>query len=570
MNSNCEGKDQNEAGAVRAQNRAFTREEKDLEAPVANEVRFDEVLPTTATPGASTDEKKMGDSSTLPLRAWIVLLISSIGVFLASVSTSALVIAFPVLILKLEITMATMMWILLCVLLIIAGVVGIAGKLGDILGQATLYKFGYITFILGSLGGGLCTKGHNGKDLVAARCILGFGAAFLFTNSSAILTNEFSRYGKVGLSQGVFQLHSALGMVLGPLIGGAFADTTWQWIFFFNLPIGGPCALLSLWAVQDSKIITPKKSLKEFSSSFDWIGAIFYPTGLVLILVAMLQGVVPDPVLSEKGPLTGLIVSGCTCGIIFLIDQFYATDPIFPPKMFFASKVFSVTVVASTCVAFARYSITYNMIFYLQGPKGMDPLEAGITLIPFGIGIMVAGFAGGLLADKVGVRQMAVFGPVITIAACCVFLTFDEKTTSSTINGLLFLAGFGIGLFNSPNSMSNMLSVLPAERGSASAVGMVTMMFTAMVGIVMSFAFILNDMSQMDLFILFIYGGSALSHQAVQKMLDALNTDYYIVIAVLGCASLISILNDFQAKDHSEKQKVVVKTFAENDGQVNK
>jgi len=81
MNSNCEGKDQNEAGAVRAQNRAFTREEKDLEAPVANEVRFDEVLPTTATPGASTDEKKMGDSSTLPLRAWIVLLISSIGVF---------------------------------------------------------------------------------------------------------------------------------------------------------------------------------------------------------------------------------------------------------------------------------------------------------------------------------------------------------------------------------------------------------------------------------------------------------------------------------------------------------
>ena len=176
--------------------------------------------------------------SKVPLATWLVLFVSSFGVFMASVSTSALISAFPVLLLDLSMTINTMMWVLLVLLLLIGAIVPAAGKLGDIVGQARVYQVGYWLFVIGSFGAGFVSTDNKGYDLIAARVIIGFGAALLFTNSSAILTNAFAPYNKVGLSQGIFQLSSAMGIVFGPLLGGAFATTNWRWIFWFNVPPG--------------------------------------------------------------------------------------------------------------------------------------------------------------------------------------------------------------------------------------------------------------------------------------------------------------------------------------------
>ena len=59
------------------------------------------------------------------------------------------------------------------------------------------------------------------------------------------------------------------------------------------------------------------------------------------------------------------------------VDQFFNADPLFPPQMFIKSRVFTLTVIAGTCMAFVRGSITYIFIFFLQGPFGMKPLQAG-------------------------------------------------------------------------------------------------------------------------------------------------------------------------------------------------
>ena len=130
----------------------------------------------------------------VPLKVWLTLLISSVGVFMASVSTSALIIAFPVILVDLRMEISTLMWILLVVMLVICGVAGASGKLGDILGQATLYKFGYFVFVVSALGGGFSQRGNKGYDMLVARLFIGLGAAFLFTNSSAIITNAFAPY----------------------------------------------------------------------------------------------------------------------------------------------------------------------------------------------------------------------------------------------------------------------------------------------------------------------------------------------------------------------------------------
>jgi len=81
------------------------------------------------------------------------------------------------------------------------------------------------------------------------------------------------------------------------------------------------------------------------------------------------------------------------------------------------------------------------------GPFGQDPLQAGIMLIPFGIGIMSAGFIAGAVSDKLGVRNMIIFGPLCTLAACAAMSKMDRNTTQATVSGLLYLAGCGVGLF---------------------------------------------------------------------------------------------------------------------------
>jgi len=251
----------------------------------------------TATDEAATKKK-------VPFPTWMILFVSSFGVFMASVSTSALIIAFPVLLIDLKMTIDTMMWVLLVLLLCIGAVVPVAGKLGDIISQKMIYLAGYYMFVIGSLGAGFVNKSNKGYDLVACRVVIGFGAALLFTNSNAILTTAFAPYNLVGLSQGVFQLSAAMGIVLGPLIGGGFADSDWKWIFFFNVPLGGICCIIATIYLEDnSNNVTTKRTLMEYVKRFDFLGAFCCCTGLVLILIAMIQGVVADPVLSQTKSL---------------------------------------------------------------------------------------------------------------------------------------------------------------------------------------------------------------------------------------------------------------------------
>jgi hypothetical protein len=114
---------------------------------------------------------------------------------------------------------------------------------------------------------------------------------------------------------------------------------------------------------------------------------------------------------------------------------------------------------------------------------------------------------------------------------------------------MLFLCGIGLGLFNSPNRMVNILSVDPNQRGVAAAVAMISQMFTNMLAIVMTFSLVLNSMSQEALFSLFIYGGASLDSHTLSLFLEALRADWY---AVLACCILASIVSVFDTLDETK------------------
>src|SRR5207248_7286795 len=108
------------------------------------------------------------------------------------------------------------------------------GRLSDLFGRKHAYVAGFVLFSLASLGAGFA---HGGTDLIVWRVLQGIGGAFLFANAAALVTDVFPRK-ELGLAMGTNTMVAAGGLVIGPVLGGALVDISWQWVFWFNLPLG--------------------------------------------------------------------------------------------------------------------------------------------------------------------------------------------------------------------------------------------------------------------------------------------------------------------------------------------
>src|SRR5205807_6658663 len=109
-----------------------------------------------------------------------------------------------------------------------------AGRLSDQFGRKRAFVAGFIVFALASLGAGLA---GTGTGLILWRIVQGIGGAFLFANSAAIVTDAFPRE-QLGLAMGTNTMVAAIGLVIGPVLGGALVLISWHWVFWFNVPFG--------------------------------------------------------------------------------------------------------------------------------------------------------------------------------------------------------------------------------------------------------------------------------------------------------------------------------------------
>ena len=160
---------------------------------------------------------------------------------------------------------------------------------------------------------------------------------------------------------------------------------------------------------------------------------------------------------------------------------------------------------------------------------------------------MIAGLVAGVLADSYHPAVLAEFGCLLTLISLIIQLSFDQYTPYATVEGVLALSGIGVGFFQSPNTMSLMLSVDKNHRGLAAALNYLTLMFTSMLGIVITFNLVLNSV-----------GTSAINHLFVQRLplkdddmrdfLHALRVDNYISIAVCGLSMICAAFNNMPDK----------------------
>ena len=151
---------------------------------------------------------------------------------LATINSGTLIIALPELERSLGTSLLQLVWVILAYMIASTVLVLTAGRLSDLFGRKKAYVSGFVIFSLASLGAGFA---GDGTELILWRIVQGIGGAFLFANAAALVTDAFPQR-QLGLAMGTNTMIAAVGLVLGPVLGGALVELSWHWVFWFNVP----------------------------------------------------------------------------------------------------------------------------------------------------------------------------------------------------------------------------------------------------------------------------------------------------------------------------------------------
>ena len=198
---------------------------------------------------------------------------------LATINSGTLIIALPDLERALHTSILSLVWVILAYMISSTVLVLFAGRLSDLFGRKQAYVAGFVLFALASLGAGFA---GGGTELIVWRVLQGIGGAFLFANSAALVTDAFPRE-QLGLAMGTNTMVAAIGLVIGPVLGGALVAISWHWVFWFNVPF----ALLgSLWA----GFVLRELARPDRVRGYDVPGVLVFVAGLTGLVFGLSRG----------------------------------------------------------------------------------------------------------------------------------------------------------------------------------------------------------------------------------------------------------------------------------------
>src|SRR3954465_11384580 len=200
---------------------------------------------------------------------WWALSCTSLGMLLATINSGTLIIALPALERALHTSILQLVWVILAYMISSTVLVLFAGRLSDLFGRKQAYVLGFVLFGAASLGAGFS---GGGTELIIWRIAQGIGGAFLFANAGAIVTDAFPP-AQPGPALGPNTMVAAVGLVIGPVLGGALVAISWHWVFWFNVPFA---ALGSLWALFILRELVKPERVR----GFDIPGVVTFVIGL--------------------------------------------------------------------------------------------------------------------------------------------------------------------------------------------------------------------------------------------------------------------------------------------------
>jgi EmrB/QacA subfamily drug resistance transporter len=389
---------------------------------------------------------------------WIALTNTTLGATMSSLDASIVLIALPTIGRELPSTSPfDLIWVLVGYQLIISAVLVNFGRLSDMFGRVRLFTLGFALFTAASA---LCSLSQSGSQLVAFRMVQGLGAAFLFSNSSAIVTDAFpfeERGKALGINAAAISVGSVLGLVFGGFLTSALG---WRSIFWVNVPIG---IVATVWSHYQLKEL----SVRRKGQRLDIAGNVAFGAGVILLLSGISLYAVAG---LGQSLIAGLVAGGLAVLCAFVFVETKVKDPMLNLSLF-RNRLFAAGTSAIFLNSLARGCVLLVLVFYLQGPNmNLDPLEAGVFLLPNTLTIAIFGPLAGYLSDKKGPRLIATAGLVTSAAGLLLLAQLPDAVPFWQLAVPLAIFGAGIGTFAPPNRSSVMSSVPPEDRGIAAGI----------------------------------------------------------------------------------------------------
>jgi EmrB/QacA subfamily drug resistance transporter len=485
----------------------------------------------STTPTAAGRARRFGVDSDHDHYKWWALSCTSVGMLLATINSGTLIIALPNLERSLNTSLLTLVWVILVYMIASTVLVLSAGRLSDQFGRKKAYIGGFLAFAAASLGAGFSS---SGTELIVWRIIQGVGAAFLFANSAAIVTDAFPRE-QLGVAMGTNTMVAAVGLVIGPVLGGVLVDASWHWVFWFNVPFG---ILGSIWAWAILRELTGRSE----DRSFDAVGTLTFLIGLTGLVLGISKGGI-------EGWNGALVFGGLAAAVIFLplflVVESRQKHPMLDLSIF-KNRLFSAAAAASFLNGLARFALMFLFVFYFQGVQGDSPVMAGLKLAPLAIGMLIASPIAGVWADRNGSRALASIGMLVT-ALGLALMTVLQKDTAYVWAGLFqFIVGVGSGMFNSPNTAAMMGAVAPHRRGVASGARVLVQNTGAVLSIAFVMAVVTNGIPKSVLYS--IFGG--LGTRIGPRELDAFLSNMHFALWCLAGVSVLGAVVSFARPKH--------------------
>jgi EmrB/QacA subfamily drug resistance transporter len=391
---------------------------------------------------------------------------------LATINSGTLIIALPDLERALGTSILSLVWVILAYMIASTVLVLSAGRLSDLFGRKRAYVGGFVVFALASLGAGFSA---DATQLILWRVAQGVGGAFLFANAAALVTDAFPK-NELGLAMGTNTMVAAVGLVLGPVLGGALVAISWHWVFWFNVP-------LALAGAAWGALVLHELARPDALRGLDLLGTATFVVGLTGLVLGISRG-------GLSGWQDPIVIAGIAASIVllplFVLIEHRARAPMLDLTIF-RNRLFAAATGAAFINGLSRFALMFVFVFYFQGAQGDSPITAGIKLAPLAIGMLVSSPAAGIWADRHGSRALAALGMVVTAAGLALMTTLQVHTAYWQSTLWLFIVGLGSGMFNSPNTAAMMGTVAPHRRGIAA--GARTMLQNT--GAVISIAFVL-------------------------------------------------------------------------------
>ena len=387
----------------------------------------------------------------LPSAPWLAVATVCVGAFMGQLDASIVATALPYIRINLHASIASVEWVVLIYVLVLAGTVAAVGRIADRVGRKLLYTYGFGVFVAGSAA---CALAPSLGVLVVGRLVQAVGAVMLQANSYALIRDVLPP-GRLGTGLGVQGAAQAVGLSVGPVVGGALtALGGWRLIFLVNIPLG-VIGLLLGW------LFLPRSTHHDPMSRIDPYGTLLLaaiPAAVLAALSFAAQSGTPPWTEPALAVLAGLLL------LAAVMRQQSAPGSVLDAALV-RVPAFDAGIVAAMLSYIVLFGCLVSVPFYLERTLHVGPLAVGLEVSALPIALAVFAPLGGAIRDRVGPRVPTGLGMIVA-AAGMALLAASATRTDLTV-GALAVIGAGLGLFVAANNAATMFAAPRARAGAA-------------------------------------------------------------------------------------------------------